>query len=120
MDFPEKLRMLIKHTRHSQESVGEALGVSQNLVSRWSRGKNNPDIYQAYALSRLFGVTLDYLANPDDDRSAAVITIEMHARSIAARIGWDAVYDRLIGADSAGSTAIADDDSRSVPSAAQN
>ena len=52
--------------RLTQDLVGREVGVSQNLVSLWARGKSVPDLYQAAALARLLGTSLYYLA--DDAR----------------------------------------------------
>ncbi len=97
MEFPSKLRQLIKHTRLSQEAIAKELGVSQNLISRWVRGKNNPDIHQGFALAKILGVSLDYLVDEEDGRQPSDVAIEMKAREVAKKIGWEAVYDRLIG-----------------------
>lgn len=67
MNFPERLKKLLKDRRISQEILAEAVGVSQNLVSRWATGKNNPDIEQAAAVAEYFGVSLDHLATGKPD-----------------------------------------------------
>jgi transcriptional regulator with XRE-family HTH domain len=63
MEFHEKLRLHLKRDRFSQSTLAEALDVSQNLVSRWSRGKNVPDVHQARAIADFLGLSLDYLTD---------------------------------------------------------
>src|SRR5512135_3227820 len=67
MEFRAKLRRLMAERHLSQDMVGREVGVSQNLVSLWVRGKSVPDLYQAAALARLLGTSLDYLANDARD-----------------------------------------------------
>ncbi len=47
---------------YSQEYVAEEVGVSRQAVSKWEQDLSAPDTYNLIALSRLFGVTVDYLA----------------------------------------------------------
>jgi transcriptional regulator with XRE-family HTH domain len=66
-DFQGKLRKLMAGRRLSQDRVARAVGVSQNQISLWVRGKSVPDLYEAAALARLFGKTVDYLADDSQD-----------------------------------------------------
>ena len=45
----------------SQKAVGERLGVSSSLVSKWEKGERNPDTAQLGELSHLYGVSPDFL-----------------------------------------------------------
>lgn len=61
--------------RWSQERLAKELDVSQGLVSSWSRGKGLPGLPHALKLARIFGVSLDYLADDAlDDPGATTST----------------------------------------------
>ena len=49
----------------SQEELAEQLGVSRQAVSRWEVGSALPDASNILQLSKLFGVSADYLLNDD-------------------------------------------------------
>ena len=51
----------------SQIELGNRLGVTQQSVFAWEHGKTQPQIQTAIALSRLYGVSLDYLLGLSDD-----------------------------------------------------
>lgn len=68
MKLSDKIISLRKKAGLSQEQLAEQLCVSRQTVSRWELGTAMPDAGNLKALSRLFGVTSDYLLN-DDYRS---------------------------------------------------
>jgi transcriptional regulator with XRE-family HTH domain len=82
MEFHGKLRRLMAGRRLSQEMVARAVGVSQNLISLWVRGKSVPDLYKAAALARLFGTTVDYLADDSQDEPPAPEAVPADERAI--------------------------------------
>jgi len=47
---------------YSQEYVAEKLGVSRQAVSKWEQNQSSPDTNNLIALSRLFNVSVEYLA----------------------------------------------------------
>ena len=59
------LRQLMKLSRLSQRDVAVQVGVSHQLVSKWTRGEYTPDVYQACALADLFSVPLRRLVDGD-------------------------------------------------------
>ena len=61
MTFSEKLVGLRRKAGLSQEELASRLEVSRQAVSKWESGQTLPDLERAVALSRLFGVSLDYL-----------------------------------------------------------
>lgn len=68
MKFSDKLIELRKTNGLSQEDLAERLNVSRQAVSRWESGAAMPDAHNILQISKLFGVTTDYLLN-DDYRS---------------------------------------------------
>ena len=61
MTMAEKILALRKKAGLSQEELADKLGVSRQAVSRWEMGSAFPDAPNILGLSRLFGVTTDYL-----------------------------------------------------------
>ena len=65
MTFSEKLLDLRKSRGMSQEELAEKLEVSRQAVSRWEQGSAMPDMINLSKISKLFGVTADYLINDE-------------------------------------------------------
>ncbi|PNV62034.1 hypothetical protein C0033_10295 [Clostridium sp. chh4-2] len=65
MKLSEKVVALRKAKGMSQEGLAEKLNVSRQAVSRWEMGSALPDASNILQLSKLFGVTADYLLNDD-------------------------------------------------------
>ena len=61
MTFGEKLHRLRRERGLSQEALAAELGVSRQAVSRWELGEVVPDTANVLAVSRIFGVSTDYL-----------------------------------------------------------
>ena len=49
----------------TQAELGEKLNYSDKTVSKWERGESTPDISVLIEISKLFGVSLDYLVKAD-------------------------------------------------------
>ncbi len=65
MTFGEKLLKLRKEGGLSQEGLAEKLSVSRQAVSRWENEGILPDCVNLLEISRLFGVSTDYLLHDD-------------------------------------------------------
>ena len=59
----EKLKNLRMDNGFSQEKLAEKLMVSRQAVSKWENGEALPDMENMIALARLYGTSLDELAN---------------------------------------------------------
>jgi transcriptional regulator with XRE-family HTH domain len=59
----EKLKKLRMDNGFSQEKLAEKLMVSRQAVSKWENGEALPDMENMIALARLYGTSLDELAN---------------------------------------------------------
>ena len=68
MKLSDKIIDLRKSKSMTQEDLAERLNVSRQAVSRWESGLVMPDAGNILQLSKLFGVTTDYLLH-DDYRS---------------------------------------------------
>lgn len=65
MKLSDKSLSLRKQNGLSQEELAEKLSVSRQAISRWEVGSAQPDALNILQLSKLFGVTADYLLNDD-------------------------------------------------------
>lgn len=65
MTFAEKLLQLRKREGYSQEELANKLDVSRQAISRWEVGTAIPDSSNLLQISKLFGVSTDYLLNDD-------------------------------------------------------
>ncbi len=61
MILADKITDLRKKNGWSQEELAEKMGVSRQAVSKWEGAQTVPDLEKILQLSRLFGVTTDYL-----------------------------------------------------------
>ena len=61
MILADKITNLRKKNGWSQEELAEKMQVSRQAVSKWEGAQTVPDLEKILALSRLFGVTTDYL-----------------------------------------------------------
>lgn len=65
MTLSEKILTLRKGSGMSQEELAEKLNVSRQAISRWEMGTAIPDVTNVLGISKLFGVTTDYLLHDD-------------------------------------------------------
>jgi len=65
MKLSDKIIKLRKENGWSQEDFAEKMNVSRQAISRWENGTAFPDANNILQLSKLFGVTADYLLNED-------------------------------------------------------
>ena len=65
MILAEKILLLRKSNKWSQEELAEKMNVSRQSISKWESAAAIPDINRILELSKLFGVTTDYLLKDD-------------------------------------------------------
>ena len=63
----EKLYKLRKESGLSQEQLAEQLKVSRQAISKWESGNAVPESEKLIAISRYFGVSLDYLLKDEEN-----------------------------------------------------
>lgn len=71
MKLGEKLQRLRKQNGLSQEQLAARLAVSRQAVSKWELDETMPDTENVIQLSRLFGVSCDYLLRDEVDEPGA-------------------------------------------------
>ena len=67
MSFADKILKLRKQKGLSQEELADKLNVSRQAVSRWEMATAFPDAQNLLIISKLFGVTIDFLVNENYD-----------------------------------------------------
>ncbi len=65
MILAEKILNLRKKNGWSQEELAEKAGVSRQSISKWESAASIPDINKILELSKIFGVSTDYLLKDD-------------------------------------------------------
>ncbi len=76
MILADKIIDLRKKNGWSQEEFAEKLGVSRQSISKWESAQSVPDMNRILAMSRLFGVTTDYLLKDELTPEDAVLSEE--------------------------------------------
>ena len=72
MILAEKIIDERKKNGWSQEELADKLGVSRQSVSKWEGAQSVPDLQRILEMSRIFGVSTDYLLKDDvEDRGAS-------------------------------------------------
>ena len=61
MILADKIILERKKNGWSQEDLANKLGVSRQAVSKWEGAQTTPDLLRILEMSKLFGVTVDYL-----------------------------------------------------------
>ena len=90
----DKIKELRKRDGRKQEELANALGVTNQAVSRWENDGSYPDIEMIPAIANYFGITIDELFGYDNDREKKIDTIvakikEMNYRNNGVDINID-------------------------------
>ena len=76
MKLADKILKLRKQQGMSQEELAEKLNISRQTISRWENGSAQPDAINILQLSKLFGVTADFLINDDYESDHDVLIVK--------------------------------------------
>lgn len=99
MKLEEKLVSLRKAKGLSQLKLAEMMNVSRQAISRWEVGAAVPSIENLRFLSRLYGVSIDYLVNEESkDPVPSEETFKENRRS-GSRIEQNAESEGAPGSD---------------------
>lgn len=71
MILADKIITLRKKAGWSQEELASQLGVTRQSVSKWEGAQSVPDLDKVVQMSRLFGVSTDYLLKDDSKRRSS-------------------------------------------------
>lgn len=64
--FCERLKELRQEKGIGQVQLARELDVGKSIISLWELGKCEPTLSKLVAMSRYFGVSIDYLAGLED------------------------------------------------------
>jgi len=64
--FGNNLKALRTENKMSQTALAKAAGVTQQCISEWEQGKMEPTLSNLWALSDIFGVTIDVLVGKEE------------------------------------------------------
>lgn len=63
MTLGQKLKEIRKRFGLSQEQLAEIMNISRQAITKWENDGGLPDINNLQELSKIFGITVDYLLN---------------------------------------------------------
>ncbi len=66
-----RLRVLRAERKWSQAELGQQLGVSRQTINAIETGKYDPSLPLAFAMSRLFSLTIEEIFSDDEQSSTA-------------------------------------------------
>ncbi len=64
--FSQNLNVFRREHAFSQSKLAEAVGVTQQCVSKWERGEGEPTLSYLWKLADIFGVSIDVLCGRKD------------------------------------------------------
>ncbi|MBR3803908.1 MAG: helix-turn-helix transcriptional regulator [Clostridia bacterium] len=67
MKFSSIFRSLLSEQGFTQQSIANKLNTTQQTVSRWINGQNEPDLKMLNSLADIFNCSVDYLLGREDD-----------------------------------------------------
>lgn len=85
MILADKIISLRKKSGWSQEELAQQLNVTRQSVSKWEGAQSTPDLDKVVQMSRLFGVSTDYLLKDEleEQETAPVGAVEPELRRVS-------------------------------------
>lgn len=83
MDISAKLKELRAKKGLSQEKVAEQLYVSRQAISKWENGEALPDMENLVAISKFYGVSIDYILGANEESGRSKNQVEAEPQSPA-------------------------------------
>lgn len=77
MTLGQKLKEIRKRFGLSQEQLAEIMNVSRQAITKWENDSGIPDVTNLQELSKVFGLTVDYLLNDQNQLPALVMRKEL-------------------------------------------
>ena len=102
MTFGEKLQALRKSRGWSQEQLAERITVSRQAISKWESGSAVPDTENVVEISRLFGVSTDYLLHDDYTADSDIPAVKTREEQLQKRRNRETAMMVLIGVEALG------------------
>ena len=83
MTLGEKIHQLRKARGTSQEELAGRLAVSRQAVSKWELGEAKPDTENIVQLSKMFGVSTDYLLTDEYESDKDIPAVKINGENLA-------------------------------------
>ncbi|MGM9875592.1 MAG: helix-turn-helix domain-containing protein [Bacilli bacterium] len=93
MTFGEKLKEIRKRFGLTQEKLSGLINVSRQAITKWENDEGLPDITNLQELSKLFGVTIDYLLDKDNNLPALTLRKELDKDKYKSKLS---MYDEVL------------------------
>lgn len=77
MTLGQKLKQIRCKFNLSQESLAEIINVSRQAITKWESDNGLPDINNLKELSKVFGITVDYLLDTQSNLPALSMRVEI-------------------------------------------
>lgn len=83
MILADKIIALRKKNGFSQEELAEKLGVSRQSISKWEGAQSTPDLDRILEMSKLFGVSTDYLLKDEMEETEYISSDDGSLRRVS-------------------------------------
>ena len=93
MTFGEKLKEIRKRFGLTQEKLSGLINVSRQAITKWENDDGLPDITNLQELSKLFGITIDYLLDKDNNLPALTLRKELDKDKYKSKLS---MYDEVL------------------------
>lgn len=77
MTLGQKLKEIRKKFGLSQEQLAEIMNVSRQAITKWENDGGLPDTSNLQELAKVFGITIDYLLNNDNELPLLIMRKEL-------------------------------------------
>lgn len=78
MTLGQKLKEIRKRFGLSQEQLAQIMNVSRQAITKWENDGDLPDVSNLQELSKVFGITVDYLLNDENNLPALSMRKELN------------------------------------------
>lgn len=95
MIFADKLTQLRKKSGWSQEDLANQMGVSRQSVSKWEGAQSIPDLDKMIKLSKMFGVSIDYLLKDEIEDAGEINLAEDYDENFYRKVSLKEAYEFL-------------------------
>ena len=86
MTLGQKLKEIRKRFGLSQEQLAEIMNVSRQAITKWENENGIPDVSNLQQLSKVFGITVDYLLHNDNQLPALSMRKELDKKIYKSKI----------------------------------
>lgn len=93
MTLGQKLKEIRKRFGLSQEQLAEIMNVSRQAITKWENDGGMPDVSNLQELSKVFGITVDYLLNDDNQLPALSLKKELDKEKYKNKL---TMYDEVL------------------------